>query len=311
MQAIAANNRRGCIIDDLIFHLIRRLRLERAVENVCGPIGLVERAVVRIQRRIHEAEEGLDKPSMSLFYRDGKYFREEVSREQKIAILEILRADQTWIAENATIVPAEGTKDPSVEGTLLEALGSSFFDDVLAASGSGRILLSEDLPLRMLAETEYGVRGCWLQVVLMVAIDHGHISKQEYADAIIALIDLNEEFISVGSDLLTYVLKGEKGHRLPDAFRKASACLGGPKADLPSHTAVAFGVIRRTWFDTSLSHTMRQGVIGSLLDGLIRDRSRQEIEAILRALDEFAQLVLKDNGVRRYLHDWRRGHFLS
>jgi hypothetical protein len=38
--------------------------------------------------------------------------------------------------------------------------------------------------------------------------------------AIIALIDLNEEFISVSSDLLVYLLKGENGHRLPEAFRK-------------------------------------------------------------------------------------------
>lgn len=309
MQAIAANDRRGCIVDDLSLHLIRRLRLERAVENVCGPIGLVERTVARVQRRIHEAAEELDKPSMSLLYRDGQYFREEVAQEQKIAILEVLRADQKWIAEHAQIVPAEGTKDPSAEGTLLEALGSSFFDEVRAASGSGRLLLSEDLPLRLLAETEYGVSGCWLQVVLMVAADQGHISTQEYADAIVALIELKEEFISVSSDLLVHLLHRERGHGLPEAFRKALTSLGGSKADLPSHMSVALGVIRRSWFDISLTRTMRQAVIGSLLDGLIRDRSREELDVILQGFDEFAQRVLKDSAVRQYLRDWRRGHF--
>jgi tetratricopeptide (TPR) repeat protein len=309
LRAIGANNRQGCIVDDLTLHFIRRLRLERAVENVCGPIGLVERAAARIRRKIHELQEGIDKPSMSLFYRDGQYFREEVSSEQKIAILEVHRADQTWIGDHAQIIPAEGTKDPGAEGTLLEALGSSFFDEVRAASGSGRILLSEDLPMRALAEAEYGVQGCWLQVVLMAAADLGHITFREYADAIIELIDANEEFISVSSDLLAYLLKGESGHRLPEAFRKATGCLGGKKADLRSHVAVALGVVRQSWFDMSLSHIVRQAVIGSLLENLIRDRSLQEVEVVLQAFDEFAQLALKDNAVRRYLRDWRRGHF--
>jgi hypothetical protein len=273
-------------------------------------IGLVERAAARVQRKIHELEEGIEKSSMSLFYRDGQYFREEDTPEQKIAALEIHRADQTWIAEHAQIIPAEGIKDPGAEGTLLEALGASFFDEVRAASGSGRIFVSEDLPMRLLAETEYGVRGCWLQVVLMVATDQGHISSQEYADAIVALIDINEEFISVGSNLLLCVLKGTSGHRLPNAFNKVVSCLGGPKADIASHTSVALGVIRQTRFDLSLSNTVRQAIVGALLDGLIRDRSRQEIDAILQAFDEFAQLVLKDNSMRLYLRDWSRGHFL-
>jgi tetratricopeptide (TPR) repeat protein len=160
-QAIAQNDRKGCVVDAVTLHFIRRLGLARAVEAVCGPIGIVEHSVSRIQQKIHELEESLDKPSMSVFYRDGEYFREETTREQKSTALAAQQADRTWIAEHAQLIPAEGGKDPSPEwDKMLQRFGSSFFDEARAASGSGRLLLSEDLPMRILAQTEYGVGGC-------------------------------------------------------------------------------------------------------------------------------------------------------
>jgi hypothetical protein len=197
-QVIAQNDRKGCVVDAVTLHFIRRFGLERVVEAVCGPIGVVERSVSRIQQKIHELEESLDKPSMSIFYRDGQYFREETTREQKSAALAVQQADRTWIAERAQLIPAEGGKDPSPAWGR-QRFGSSFFDEARAASGSGRLFLSEDLPMRMLAQTEYGVGGCWLQPVLMKAVETRHMTNDEYLGAIVALIDANEEFISVSS----------------------------------------------------------------------------------------------------------------
>ncbi|SCB54124.1 Transcription elongation factor, GreA/GreB family [Bradyrhizobium shewense] len=309
LRAIEENHCAGCVVDAVTLHFIRRLSLEKVVQAVCGPIGVVEGSVARIQRRIHELEERLEEPSMSVFYRDGQYFREEILPDQKRAALEVQRADRTWLAEHAQIIPAEGADDPSAEaGRLLEKLGSAFFDEVRAASSSGRIFLSEDLPMRMLAESEYGVSGCWLQVVLMVALERGYIRDREYADAIVALIEANEEFISVSSALLVSMLTGEKGTRLPEAFCKASTRLGGAQADA-SHLSVALGVVRSTWYDIALSPTLRQGIFGNLLENLTRDRTLGDVERILAFFDRFAQMV--DSGsLRRYLRSWRRGHFI-
>jgi hypothetical protein len=114
----------------------------------------------------------------------------------------------------------------------------------------------------------------------------------------------------VSSDLLVYLLGGETSHHLPDRFRKAASCLGGQKADVASHVSVALAVVRRTWLDISLSPTLRQAVVGTLLNALIRERDRHDIELILQSFDEFAQLMLKSVGLRGYLRGWRRGHFL-
>jgi hypothetical protein len=114
----------------------------------------------------------------------------------------------------------------------------------------------------------------------------------------------------VSSGLLVHLLSGESSHRLPIAFCKAAGCLGGAKADLASHVSVALGVVRRTWNDISLSPTLRQAIVGNLLENLIRDRRQSDAELVLQSFDEFARLVLKNDAIRRYLRDWRHGHFL-
>jgi hypothetical protein len=43
---------------------------------------------------------------MSIFYRDGRYYREEVTADRKKEALAIMQGDQQWIAEHAQIVPA-------------------------------------------------------------------------------------------------------------------------------------------------------------------------------------------------------------
>jgi hypothetical protein len=275
-QVIAQNDRKGCVVDAVTLHFIRRLGLERVVEAVCGPIGVVERSVSRIQQS---------------------------------AALAVQQADRTWIAERAQLIPAEGGKDPSPAWGR-QRFGSSFFDEARAASGSGRLFLSEDLPMRMLAQTEYGVGGCWLQPVLMKAVETRHMTNDEYLGAIVALIDANEEFISVSSSLLAYSLKAANSHALPSSFRKLAGRLGGAKADLTSHISVAFELIHRTWRDESLSPTLRQAIVGLLLENLVRDRNRSEVTAIMGTFDDFAASVEKSENLRRYLRDWLQGHFI-
>jgi hypothetical protein len=105
-------------------------------------------------------------------------------------------------------------------------------------------------------------------------------------------------------------LKGANSHALPSSFRKLAGRLGGAKADLTSHISVAFELISPTWRDESLSPTLRQAIVGSLLENLIRDRNRSEVTAIIQTFDDLAVSVVKSENLRRYLRDWLQGHFI-
>ena len=94
---------------------------------------------------------------MSVFYRDGQYFKDEATPETKRNALAALQEDRQWIADHAQILPAESDRDPSPDWRMVERkFGRGFLDEIRAAEGSGRILLSEDHMLRAVARSEFG-----------------------------------------------------------------------------------------------------------------------------------------------------------
>ena len=308
MAAINVNGAKGCVVDSVTLNIIRRLELEKAVTKICGPIGIVEETALRLQQRIHELGERPNETEMSVAYRDGQYYRQETTPEEKRQALALAEEDRAWLAINTTILPAEGKQDPGASWRpLIERFGSSFLDEVRAAQGSGRLLLCEDQLLRTLARLDFGVAGTWLQPVLMHALARKVITLAEYRDAIVHLIDARIEFISISPELLVSAVAGTNGHAIPPAFVRLASRLGGKKADMQSHFSVAIGATTRIWNDNTLSHTLQQAALGHLLERLTADRSIEDTRLIVSSfVQRSPQPEFTD-----YIFGWLRGHFID
>jgi hypothetical protein len=240
INAIAVNGRRGCVVDALTLHVIHKLCIEEAVIKMCGPIHIVDRTALRLQRKIHEAGDDLDKEGMTLLWQDGQPARQIISPEEKRETLRRLEEEQAWVAAHSTIIPAEGKTDPDPNWKrIIERFGRSFLDEIRAAQGAGLLFLTEDKLLRTLAWVESGVPGTWLQPVLMEALRQGHISIADYAKAVIAFIDSRFHFISISSDLLIEAMAGAPAHGLSQEFKSLAAALGGKGAELQSHLSTS------------------------------------------------------------------------
>lgn len=292
-------------------HIIRRLGLEKAVIGVCGPIGIVSQTALHYQRRIHELRDGLSETDMSVSYRDGQYYRTDITSEEKRQALEVAEADRAWIEANATVLAAEGTTDLSPNWRpLIAEFGAGFLDDLRAAQGSGRLLLCEDQLLRQLAQLDLQVPGTWLQPVLMRALSLKIISGDEYRTAIVQLIDSGLEFVSISQDLLASSLNGCNDPSLPSGFTKLAARIGGKKADLASHAQVALGSNIRIWRDDSLPWTLRQAALGHLLERLIAERSADDAARVMATFVQGDPWRGTDSSISTYVADWLHGHFL-
>jgi tetratricopeptide (TPR) repeat protein len=309
--AIARNNAQGCVIDPITLHVIRRLHLETPVKAVCGPIGIVARTALTIRQRIYEIQERLDQNEMTIFYRDGRYYREETTPQQKRRALAALEDDQKWLSEAAAVLPAEGKTDPSPEWrTVIQRFGSEFLDEIRAAQSSGRLLLCEDQLLRVLAQLEFGLAATWLQPVLMKAVADSKMTKEGYLRAIVGLIDSRLVFISVDGNLLVQTLVGADGASLPTDFIKLASRLGGKKAVLQSHINVALSCVADTWSNIRLSPTLRQAVVGNLLENLSKDRPTGHLMMVVAMFLQFGRDVLLDQSFISYIRDWLRWHFI-
>jgi hypothetical protein len=98
---------------------------------------------------------------------------------------------------------------------------------------------------------------------------------------------------------------------LSEQFRKVAGRLGGAKADLPSHIGVALQAIVVIWNRKDLSWVVKDASVGFLLENLCKERSLQEIHAILIRFDRLGRDVLNSDDFRRYLRNWSIGHFVG
>jgi hypothetical protein len=248
---------------------------------------------------------------MRLSWRNGEYYREEISPDQKREILATLEEDDAWIVQHAEILPAQGTRDPTAQvRAALRVVGGDFVDDILAAQGSGRVFLSEDQALRAVAFAEFSVPSTWLQPVLMRGVDEGQLTRGQYAATLWAFVDSRLDFICIDHETLLQTLRGAQSHTLPAAFSKLASRLGGKKADMSSHLAVAGRTIQAMWRDESLSWTVRQAVVGTLLYELSKGRSPVEFSMLFRAFAGLGE-QLEDPRFAEYLDVWAQGHFVK
>jgi hypothetical protein len=300
------------VVDAVTLHVIRRLDLGDAVAAVCGPIGIVAPTALRIQQKMYELKEQLNKTDLSLAWRDGQVYRNEITPAQKRDALTLFESDEHWIAERAVTLPAAGIQDPSPEmRKIMKRAGGSFADELRAAQGSSRLLVCEDHAMRIIAETEFGVASTWLQPVLMKALADGKITLDEYSKAILAFIDTRFEFVSIDASLALHSLKDCCSVSLPGRFTKLVGRLGGKNADLASHVGVAFSIIGKAWREASLPWIARQAIVGSLLENLCKERPLSQAMLILRTFVDFGKTDLKSNSeFLGYLNAWIDGHFL-
>ena len=80
--SLRSNERRGCVVDATRpLTVVRRLGLEKTVQDVCGPIGMSGSTRDIFWHRLDEMKE-VAEPTSSLFWKDGYYYHHEPTQEE-------------------------------------------------------------------------------------------------------------------------------------------------------------------------------------------------------------------------------------
>ncbi len=299
----------GCVIDAATYHCVRRLGLEGIVKTVCGPIGITQATADIYHARTQSLDAFAGEPKGSMAMRDGRMVMVEYSPEQQSKTKCLILEDRDWLLANAEVLPATPKVDPPLVMRRLAAVpGARFFDDVFAASSASRLLVVDDLFTRMVGH-QIGVRSTSLQPVLMIARERGLLTPTEYARALTDLIDMGQKSIGIDASgmLAARTLDIENGE--PHVGRRltiATSALGGPHCDPASHCSVAAEFIRLVWSMESFGLS-NYAVISHVLSAVLRNRTNDHREM----LHEIDWLLVGNNGARRYIREWARGHFLN
>jgi len=307
-DAIRANQRRGCVVDIATLHCIRHLNLEDAVRAVCGPMAVTQATLDLHQARCAELVQSGDRRTGSMAYRDGRLAFQETTPEAVARARQVRTDDLAWIRNSIEILPAQPAADPREPFRMLGALqGARFCDDIFAASGSGRVLLADDLFTRQMA-AHLGVASVWLQPVLMAARGRGLIGARDYAKAVADLVDIGQNHICIDTETLISACEIDRINSDTPApgraFRLVCSVLGGRTAEPNSHCNVAAGFINHLWSEgprPADGSILTSHVLRSVL-AYRHDDYREMLTAIF--------LQVQSSFARRYMRDWAAGHFL-
>ncbi len=304
----------GIIVDAAAAHLIRRLEIETAVEQEFGPIGTTQETLDVFLRRL-QATEGTsffdsdtgEKRTGNLSFRNGQIVMTETSEDEVKANLEILRSDVNWLQTKCTLLPAVAKTDPAdAVIRLRKEAGGRFFDDIFAADGSDRVLISEDFHLRSWAEALFGVRGAWMQALLFYLEDQNRISVEAVIKGTLQLQYLGEDALSTNADrLLAAAEMMATGEISEVEFARYSSLLGQKGAEMRSHVEVAMATIKGLWMIGPLT-SVRQKATGIILRNLIRLQGEDT-----RVVLDTVQTLNRNPFADQYLNNWRTGHFLK
>lgn len=309
--AINDNNRRGCVLDSLTLHIIRALSISNTVELVCGPLAIVASTVERLNSNLADLKKTAGEENMSIGWSEGQAVRYVKTVEEKKAAIGHIEAELSWIADHVEILPATGTQDAPQEIRIWSRkFGNEFGDEFLAAEGSGRLLVSEDHSLRVLAGASMNISSTWLQPILMIAIKNNLLERSLYYDAILAMIDYGATFISIDKDLLTHTLTRNVTLPLSDDYVKACSVIGGPNAEIKTHIIVALGALEEIWNNREIPDIVQQAATGALIECLVKSSGSQAGDILSALIYGVKNSSRHEEEIIYYIKKWKRGHFL-
>lgn len=304
----------GVIADSSACYLMRRLDLVNAVEQEFGPIGVTQETIDIFAKRLQKAESAIffdaetgARKAGSIAVRGGRIVLSELSEEEVNNNLEIIRADLEWLKSECELVLAVAKTDPDdAVIRFRREEGGRFFDDIFAADGTGRVLISDDFHLRQWADGLFQIRSAWVQALLFHLERAGKLPIQAVIKSTIQLCQIGEENLSTNSERILIAAEMLSSGELSESeFTIFCSLLGQPGADMRSHIEVTVLAIRGLWEISSL-RSVRERATGIILRSLTRFQGGDT-----RVVLDTVKALLRDDRVRRYVAGWRIGHFLT
>ena len=130
---------------------------------------------------LHERESERGRRQGTLGW-DGEHYRMIKLGPEAIEERIFLVKEALEFAETLTLVPAEALGEIKEDAKrLFEDLDAAYLDTLLAAKGDDRLLLSDDMPYRVLAGEAAATPSVWSQASISYAASKGKISAEDFS----------------------------------------------------------------------------------------------------------------------------------
>jgi tetratricopeptide (TPR) repeat protein len=299
----------GFILEPMSLFLLHSLSLLDAVVNVSGKLGLTKSTLDEYKRLIDERS-GYNQGYLTIGKQEDQFVRQEITAEDVAKEVAQLRAILEWAENNCVIVPAIPKQDltEAKASQTREVMGDAYYDTLLAANGSGRVLISDDAHLRALGKQSFGVTSVWTQPLLMVCAARKHLDSAKYRNTIVALLESNYKFTSIDADVIYQVARDGDWVVTP-RFKRVVSTLEARSNEINALMVVLGAFLRRVWGTDLIENDQKRRLTFALLTGVNPGQSPNCL-AMLYALGMRARAGHFPNDGFTAVVDWYEGHFL-
>ena len=237
---IEKNGRAGAVIDALTAWHAAILDIFPVLSERLGPLAIPVSELYVLKAMVEHHEMMAGQETMSLAYHDGQFIRHVLTEEEHAEQLALMQSRVEAIEKECNVEPLVVPDNLSELG---EALVHPPFCDAAAPAiiaGQTRLLLSEDMMIRQVANKAYGTKGVWIQATMWSAVQAKTISPDVYVDTLVHLAAYRHGFVAVNTPVLFLAYESDTSDEL---MRLKALCvyLGNENAELVSNITVVAG----------------------------------------------------------------------
>lgn len=304
LQTIRRHEKKGCVLDAITLSVVRRLCVEKAVAAVCGTIHTSQSVIDLLVSRSMEARQNVGKKQGFLAWHEERLVFEEYTEETMKNVADERENEASWARSVAIIAPSMPKNDfsPDVR-SIIDMVGHTVCDPAVVADGNDLLLISEDMGFRVWSAATFKIPTTWLQPVLISARNEGHLTVDEYCEAINLLALSGHTYISLDPDCLMH--QARKGDFF--ATKELSRLLetvGGASADLQTNSSVLSIFIDMLWQECSNELKVKR-IVSEVFNTFTKGRHEDQRQIIWLILK---QIRIKKKLMSEHALSWLIGH---
>lgn len=305
-------NSQNCVIDIISIMSLAYLDLLDLPVKIFQTCFVAKAAVDEIEWAILRQQSQQGRGYMTLSYKNGQYYRDDVSAESVESRVKYLDKIKSQLMKQYKTVGIEMLDEKMMKREDL--LGRSPVYSSQVAKEKNAPMYCDDMLFRQLSFNEEKLEGFSTQSLLVVALKKGVISAKDYSDALIKLVLANYSYISI-SDAVLYrsVERANFVVMSSTELKELLKLIGSTETTLPSMLNVLAGFIKLIYMENLLPANKRDYLFLILSSVKHRKEPMRDITNALR--DE----VKRRLGLARHLlinidrdmNDWlKHGKYL-
>jgi tetratricopeptide (TPR) repeat protein len=300
---ITAHRASGAVLDAYTAWTVATMNAFDDLKTVFGTV-TVPRTVIDELHALADSHKDTGRPTMTVTWRDGQFYRQEHSPEDVAARRAFIFDQIAKIEMAGDVVPATAPDEPTkLARTITDVFGSHVLDPAFLAA-ENRVLVSEDMYYRQWANAATDANGVWLQTVFSYAAERGWIDRYRYADLLVQLAWRRHGHLSLNPQAMLDIFLSDTARDMPD-FAAVAQFIGSKQADIESHVSVSKAFLDHIWSARDDTDVKAMQATSVLFANLVRYIGKSWAR-LLALIWHSAKTDLRD-----YIERWVQGHFLS